>query len=171
MQIPFEQVAIEVRRGELDAWIHTLKIAGYDEWVRDQVTAKHLFHANSQWRGTQFTVALAFNYKLLPHIEYELIALESGNSIQLTGMRSPYFCHIGYHVPDEKDVPHAMQTELDKWVRDGHQVIQVSQTKAHTGTKARYMYAFVDARSVYRTYVKIIQRLNPADASDRRIYL
>lgn len=162
MNLCVEQIAFS--SSDIDESINKYRIVGHDAWVRDTVTAVHLFgDPNYQIRaGESFKVHLAFNYELIEGIETELITLVEGTTVQLLprpDMQPGALSHLGYHVPDN-DPNDALQFALWQWRHErGCPVVQVSQTIAHTGTPRRYRYAFVDARPLFGGYLKLIQRM------------
>lgn len=155
-----EQVAFSVP--DIDAAVRTFRANGVHEWVRDTVTAAHLF-VRPEWTDaiheSTFTVRLAFNYIYLPGLETELIESTHGQTVQL--LEPGTLSHLGYHVP-ENDPNDRLIFDLWQWQAERNcPVLQVSQTIKHSGTSRRYRYAFVDTRRLFRGFTKVIQRIPP----------
>lgn len=149
--LKIEQLAVEVPDAHRSAF--ALKTFDFGKWVHDTVEAIHIFPRAIA--GKTFKVKLAFNYKLVPGVEFEFISLEQGSSVQLVGRMGHHGpCHWGYHTDSLKE-------ELRKWASNGYEVVQISQTVDHTGTDRRYRYAFVDMRNTFGTYIKLIERDPP----------
>lgn len=161
-----EQIAFETTN--MDETIRAYAfLAGVDpaSWVRDDVEALHLYYP--EMTGRTFAVALAFNYTHIPTRELELIQQRSGHSCQLMSRPDARLAHVGYHTADEDNAPNALVQEIAAFRTVGCPLVQLSATLAHTGTKKRYAYAFVDTRTINGVYTKIIQRRS-ATADDTR---
>jgi hypothetical protein len=159
--IDFEQIAIKV--GDSESWSKMLGRLGPTNWVHDKVTAINLYRSwiDEESVISAFQVGLAFNYSIIPGKEFELISLHQGRSCQFDRRElSRGLSHFGYHVADESENPKGLDEAIEFWAERGHPCLQVAQTIEHTGTDARYRYAFVDTNSVFGAPVKIIQRLD-----------
>jgi hypothetical protein len=170
---PIEQIALKVvdRDRAITAIGDVLPITGAGEpmkWIRDRVSAVHVY-LNSNYTkeavGSGFSVALAFNYELMPLKELELIQLLTGFTVQLPSDENfnGGLSHLGYHIKDGD----SLFNELLWWNAGGYRVAQVSVTTDHTGTTKRYMYAFVDTRAEVGVFTKVIARIqHPRDIND-----
>lgn len=161
----FDQVAVQTVDVSRD--IERLGALGHTQWVRDVVHAVHI-HADPRFElGDEFKVQLAFNYELLPGIEFEFIRSLFGRTCQLR-LGQP-LSHWGYHVKDQSsDLPgdsDPLVAELRRLAKSGLVIPQVSETVDHAGTSKRYRYAFAYVEALGAP-VKIIQRLAPSTVPD-----
>lgn len=158
----FDQIA--VRSINIDNDVSFLQGQGHSDWVRDRVHAVHLYGAPAFNLGEEFEVSLAFNYDVFRGQEFEIIQLHSGRTAQLREHVSGPggISHFGYHIENqgEPEAEDSLTRELRR-LRNDHKldVVQVSQTISHTGTKTRYRYAFAFFAPIGAP-IKIIQRLN-----------
>jgi len=164
-QIAMRTLDLDQRIDEIDGLHELPEVNGIKrrlKWIRDQVTAVHVFlHSfyprNGAKIGDAFKVNLAFNYQIIPSRELELIQLVEGHSIQLwNGVPNEGLSHFGYHIRDG----YSLMKEIEFWKAEGFVCAQVSLTVEHTGTARRYLYAFIDTRGQIGTWTKIIARLN-----------
>lgn len=159
--IVIEQMAM--RTPDMSGQLEQMRQLGQLSWVRDTVEAAHLYvHPDYVGRlGLTFTVELAFNYDLMPGIEFELIQLLNGNTYQL--LCEGRYSHMGYHTRDDQSSDQAktdsLLTELKMLQQMNLTVMQVSQTIEHANTSRRYRYAFVSGHLTNNVPLKIIQRL------------
>lgn len=156
----FDQVA--VRTTDMHRSLDICAGQGHRSWVRDTVTAQHLFARPDLNLGETFRVELAFNYEFLPGIEFELIRLVDGQTCQLPPTVFS-LSHFGYHIADQINEPYEIEqdsllVELRRQRAFGLEILQVSQTVAHENTQRRYRYAFVQLDPLMAP-VKIIQRI------------
>lgn len=163
-----EQIAMRV--ASRDDGINRYAQVGLATWVADDVHAIHLFADPQLELGEDFQVKLAFNYDLFDggaKMEYELIELVQGRTVQLPQDQSHGLSHYGYHTENQDasmDKPDSLSQDLSRWIQAGFRVVQVSQTILHANTKRRYRYAFVDTRQLHGAYLKVIQRMSmPSD--------
>ncbi len=168
--IAYDQIA--VRTPDLEAQIELMEELGLLSWVRDKVEATHIYlDSILEKAGMErtFTVKLGFNYEHIPGVEFELIEIVQGQSVQL--MRNGIMSHFGYHVADP--APGTLNTlgdtllvELKRLVKMGLVVSQISQTTRHQNTRRRYRYAFVQSNKNGGIPIKIIQRIGDVKHED-----
>jgi hypothetical protein len=158
-----EQVA--VRTADMNRSLVEMTAMGYNAWVEDVVRAEHLYVHPMHRRqlGDDFTVRLAFNYRIVKGQEFELIQLLNGSTYQLT-VCPALLSHFGYHVENQSmDSGDALEQELVRWQRDlnGH-VVQISQTVHHDNSAVKNFYRYAFIVSTLGVPIKIIQRLRPS---------
>ena len=166
----YDQVAM--RTTSIDAQIEIYKQLGHPEWLRDTVDAVHIYKstlADDLYRtlGESFKVGLAFNYSIIPGVEFELLEMLGGSTYQtvMPGRMS----HFGYHTKTDQaeSGQDSLLLECLQWQHGyGARVIQISQTVLHKGTGRRYRYAYVQGGLTGDIPVKIIQRLLPLKVSE-----
>lgn len=131
---------------------------GHDKWVVDVVRAQVKGAAVAQSStiedlltrmsldidgGYEFTVALAFNYTILP-CEFELIQVLQGSTVQIPENvlpDQPGLSHYGYHVDNIEEAIKAFE-------RCGYHMMTHVRTLSHEGCPYTYEYAFIDTRSL-----------------------
>lgn len=157
----FDQIA--TRTNDIDQSINALGNLGHTNWVRDEVEAFHIYAHPAFDLGEVFKVRLAFNYEVFEGKEFELIQPVHGKTVQLGAPMKDMtsISHFGYHVQDPVvGGPDTLAAEINRLCGMGIEIVQVSQTVNHSGTKKRYRYAFGFMPAVGAP-VKIIQRLLP----------
>lgn len=138
---------------DIDRDVARLTLAGYDEWVRDEVTAQALVVGT----GCIFRARLAFNYQMMDGVEFELIQpLTKPSYVSERGVQPGSIAHVGRHVDDEDEMAAAINSfRLDD-------MLQVCTTTDHTNPKVpptrRYMYSIYES-NLMPWPVKLIQRL------------
>jgi hypothetical protein len=156
MLFSFSQIA--ARTKDINGSVNRMTAQGHTAWIRDEVHAVHLYGHPAFRLGEEFQVKLAFNYELFPTMEFELIELVGGKTVQL--IQESTISHFGYHTKDQQ--PEGLDTlveELKRLENAGLDILQVSETVKHAGTSRRYRYAFVFFPDVGAP-VKIIQRMD-----------
>jgi hypothetical protein len=101
---------------------------------------------------------MAFNYDILPGIEYELLVYDGPTRWNGTGAYSmtPFISHISYHVED-------LSSEVRRMTaRYGH-AVQAFETHDHTNDtikgQRRFNEVIFDTREEFGHDIKLIQRL------------
>jgi hypothetical protein len=163
----YDQVAQRTR--DINAQVEIFTMLGLSQWVIDTVDAVHIYKHAAVYNelGESFRAHLAFNYEILPGIEFELLELVQGKSWQVMddGGR---MSHYGYHLKrDQSDTgPDSLLEELQRLRTKGILTMQVSQTLLHKNTSRRYRYAYVTGDLTGGIPIKIIQRLLPMKVSE-----
>lgn len=167
----YDQVA--QRTADINAQVELFSTFGLPQWVRDTVDAVHIYLDKDlvqQMDGvpvpSSFQAHLAFNYELIPGVEFELLELVQGYSYQVA--EPGRMSHYGYHLKRDQTVdgPDSLLEELQRLRVLGFKTMQVSQTVAHKNTSRRYRYAYVEGHLTGGIPIKIIQRLLPRKVSE-----
>lgn len=161
----YDQVA--QRTSDISAQIELFKSFGLQQWVRDTVDATHIYLSSEvDLVEPSFQAHLAFNYELIPGVEFELLELVKGYSYQVA--EPGRMSHFGYHLKRDQSEsgPDSLLEELQRMRTFGIQTMQVSQTVAHKNTSRRYRYAYVQGHLTGGIPIKIIQRLLPRKAGE-----
>ena len=161
MKLIGEQFALVVN--SIDDFIASSQInLGLKNWVQDDVNALTIFdldedlHPRPYGDGSSFPALryqIAFNYDLIPGMEFEIIHPISGWSVH-KDVKNGGFGHIGYHLPD-KDT---FVAHIARLLEQGGTVVQICVTTKHSSSKRFYQYAYVRFPNVPVPF-KIIQRL------------
>jgi len=124
---------------------------GLSCWYRDRVCAVDLI------RQQEFVVDLAFNYDFLPGIEFEIISIVEGETVQIPyaggcGNRDQTgLSHIGFHVED-------ISAASGRFEDSGFSLMSRVETISHSGTDRLYRYDFMDTREAFGFITKLIMR-------------
>lgn len=133
-----DQIAIAV--ADMESTLQGYKSEGYSNWITDTVKAKDNIYED------EFVVKLAFNYEMMP-VEFELICLEKGKTVQLPWNiheeRYNYgiLSHYGFHVNDFERV-------IEDFKCGGYETLSIVETLHHSGCDHTYNYAFMDTRKL-----------------------
>lgn len=139
----------------------------YKDWTEDVVKNRILWSKHRQMIDTEFELHLAFNYTLVPGIEFELLKILGGKPYQSTFPQGR-IGHIGFHTRPEM----SLIAEIESQRQLNAHPVQVSVTTVHLSPKVtgRYMYALLDTVSTIGCLTKIIHRLKePESYSDSAI--
>ncbi len=127
---------------------------GMDEWTHD--TAE----LDGQILGSpaKATGYMAFNYQILPGIEYELLVYDGATRWDTGGMPSSdglFISHLSYHVDDAHEAAMEMWPDLP--------VIQTFETHNHTNEhirgEKRFREVILGGHHVFGHDIKLIERL------------
>lgn len=106
---------------------------------------------------------LAFNYNLIPGVEFEVLEYVEGRNwhddgIYGTGLTEPGLSHFGVHVTSEQ-----METACKVLREAGYKVAQEVKTTSHTNPVIKdsrwYHYVIFDTRADFGFDLKLIERL------------
>jgi len=141
----------------MTAAIARLSDMGFTEWSHDVAHLEGTINGNP----ASSTAYMAFNYEVLPGIEYELLVYDGqtrwdGHLYEAPDIGMPFISHISYHV-DDIDAEVAEMTE-----RFGHP-IQAFETHDHTNPriqgKKRFNEVIFGTRELFGHDIKLIQRI------------
>jgi len=151
-RFPVDQVAIYAPHPE--KLISLLRDLGCDEWFHDRVSA----HGEVFERKSGNVADLAFNYQLIPGVEFEVLSYrEGGNWIEAIGAeRTNGLSHLGVHVEDLDGAVRFMEAQGYKIAQ---QVTTQSHTNPHIANSRRYEYVIFDSRDQIGFDLKLIKRL------------
>jgi len=125
--------------------VQTYRDFGYKAWVMDDV------RAHDRMTGNNFEVRLAFNYEMMP-VEFELLELIEGITVQLPGGIDQGLSHYGFHVPD-------MGEAEQRFSDAGFKKVSDVETTWHSGCPYRYNYVFFDTQ-LLGFFTKLIARIS-----------
>lgn len=162
--------------------IARMRAAGYDDWTFDEVTADARFHSkfdyNDSYNDDEFRAKLAFNYDIIPGMEFELIQPLSTNSYtEMLMTADGGIAHMGVHlhggpgvpilegIPDsEQPAPPKEQIKYIKGQFGLSRPIQQCVTFHHASTKVpdhrRYRYIIWES-VLFPWPIKTIERIDP----------
>jgi len=112
---------------------------GYSNWVIDEVHAFSISGVSHQ--KNPFIVNLAFNYQIMP-IEFELLEVAAGSTVQVPSSISTGLSHFGIHVDDMNKAKSKFEEE------GGFKCMADIQTVHHSQCPYRFDYAFYDTRAL-----------------------
>jgi len=143
--------------------VNEYKKIGYDKWVIDNVLAlswiPHHYPdgtfpsleeiKNNPRQVDTFEVKLCFNYDIMP-VEFELISVERGSTIQISEEEECGLSHIGFHVDD-------LQVAVENFANHKFGVMAYIETHEHSSCPHFYNYVFIDTRK-FGFITKLIKR-------------
>jgi len=151
-KFPVDQVAIYSPNPE--KLLNLLRDLGCDEWFHDRV------HAHGEvFESESGNVAdLAFNYQLIPGVEFEVLHYREGdNWIEANGVdHINGLSHLGVHVEDLDGAVRFMEARGFKIAQE---VKTESHTNPHIANSRRYEYVIFDSREHLGFDLKLIKRL------------
>lgn len=117
---------------------------GHNEWVNDIVKAYDITN------DMHFAVNLAFNYTMFP-VEFELIQLIDGKTVQIPSEPLQGLSHYGFHVAD-------IGRAAIRFEELGYGAMATITTMEHSQCPYLYRYTFVDTREL-GFISKLIERI------------
>lgn len=153
MNLKIDQIAVACSR-EIDRQ-EALSVGGFT--VFDRVTAVGYVGYGSTRAYTKNIADLAFNYTMIPGVEYEVLRYVSGLNWIVARSRSQNVqaSHFGIHVSSHEEMEHyRSQYKGD--------VLQEVVTIAHDNpacAERRYHYLILDAYHQFGCALKVIRRL------------
>lgn len=159
MEPKFHQVAMYCGSlAQMEVAIKKFAVLGADEWTHDVAELEGLIRGNP----AKATAYMAFNYQILPGIEYELLVYDGATRWDREGMPNEggqFISHLSYHVDDAFDAALELFPEFP--------VVQTFDTHNHTNEairgQKRFREVILDARHVFGHDIKLIERLEWGD--------
>lgn len=129
-----DQVSLFVK--SIDRSLEAYRRIGHSKWFVDEVLAENTL--NDQ----MFSVKLAFNYTVLP-VEFELLEVTSGSTIQVPMNAPAGLSHFGFHVDD-------MDAAIKAFCSSSGTATLMAEihTRCHSSAPSRYHYTFIDTRKL-----------------------
>lgn len=134
--------------------IDNFSLLGCDEWTHDVSELDGLIRG----KPAKSIAYMAFNYQILPGIEYELLVYDGATRWDHHGMPDDsgrFISHLSYHVDD------ALEAAMELW--PALPIIQSFETHNHTneaikGVK-RFKEVILEGHHVFGHDIKLIQRV------------